>query len=187
VPRSVLGDPAVGAVISGFDARTRVGAQSATSRDTAGPSDYTVRGIDICLNAGVITAALQASTHEGEVPLPVTFTLSGTVAEGKTLASYSLDFGDGSAVKTGTFSGGSAQAAHTYAAVGVYRAKLTVTDSDGTSSANLAEQTITVLSQGTLGGTGAVGNNKIGGAFPLLSLAVLGLLGGLRRRRAIRR
>jgi hypothetical protein len=185
VPRSVLGDPAVGAVISGFDARSRVGAQSATSRDTAGPSDYTVRGIDLCAAPGIVTAALQASTLQGPAPLGVTFTLSGTVPEGKTLASYSLNLGDGSAVKTGTFGGGSATVAHTYSAVGVYRAKLTVTDSDGASSANLAEQTITVLAQGAppVGTGDEIGNNTVGGAVPALSLLVLALAAGGRRRR----
>ncbi len=193
VPRSIFGDPAVGAVISGFDARARVGAQSATSRDTAGPGDYTVRGIDGCTAPGVVLATLGASTNQGNAPLGVTFTLSGTAPEGQTLASYSLNFGDGSALATGSFGGaGSLQVSHSYAA-GTHRALLTVTDTAGASSTNLAEQTITALEPGTVppqvgGGTATgIGNNKVGALAPL-SLLVLGLLAlGGRRRRAQQR
>ena len=183
-PRALFGDPAVGAVLSGFDVRTRVGAQSATSRDTAGPSDYTIRGTGICLDTPtVVLASLLASVTEGPAPLAVDFTLSGTPPEGQSLASYSIAWGDGSPTQTGTFgSQGSVVLAHSYAAAGVYRALLTVTDSAGNSSTNLAEQTITVLA-GTATGATDVGNNKVGGALSQFALALLGLLAVARRRR----
>ena len=47
-PYSIFGGLNVGDVLAGFDVRARIGARSATSRDTAGPGDYIVRGVDIC-------------------------------------------------------------------------------------------------------------------------------------------
>src|SRR6185436_17154226 len=85
VPAALLGNPAVGAIIAGFDARARIGAQSATSRDTAGPSDYTVRGTAICAQTPPLLARLDASVNEGAPPLTVTFTASGTPPPGRNL------------------------------------------------------------------------------------------------------
>ena len=185
VPRSMFGTPAIDDIVSGFDVRARIGAASATSRDTAGPGDYTVQGIDVCVDpVGIVLATLNASLNQGTAPLEVMFTLSGTAAEGKTLESYSLDFGDGSPAETGAFAGGGmAQVAHTYG-VGVYRARLTVTDSDGTASENLAEQTITVVQSSVPPGpeSPGMGDNKVG-ALPLGSVLLLGLLGLVRVRR----
>lgn len=68
IPRSLLGNPPIGGVISGFDARTRVGSQSATSRDAAGPSDYVVRGSVICDPAAILLGSLGASKDRGAAP-----------------------------------------------------------------------------------------------------------------------
>ena len=196
VPRSLFGNPAVGAVLSGFDARTRVGSQSATSRDTAGPADYTVRGTEICADPGTVLANLSASTTTGNAPLDVTFTISGTQSKGKSVDSYSILFGDepsGAAPTTGSFGGqGSVQVPYTYQSQGTYRANATVTDAAAQTSSNLAEQTITVLPPTSGGGSGggtdtssatALGNNTVGGGLSPLGVLILGLLGALSRRR----
>jgi hypothetical protein len=185
VPRTFFGSPAPGAVISGFDVRTRVGGQSATSRDTAGPADYTVRGVDICADPGFPIADLSTSDNEGGAPLSVTFKVSGAHTKDKEIVSYSLNFGDGSPVQNGSFGGaGSVNLPHSFGGAGVYRARLTVTDEVGTASSNLAEETITVFG-GSSGGTPLDGNTHVGGALAPWSLLVLGLaaLAGPRRRR----
>ncbi|HET7844921.1 MAG TPA: PKD domain-containing protein [Xanthomonadales bacterium] len=147
VPRSFFGDPAPGAVIAGFDARARIGAPSATSRDTAGPGDYTVRGTAICAAQAPTVAKLDASTNQGEVPLAVTFTRTGEVADGRTLASWTLVFGDGEALTDQPFGAQTTvQVSHTYDDVGAFRAKLTVKDDAGNVS-NEVEQTIEVSPQ----------------------------------------
>jgi len=95
-----------------------------------------------------------------------------------------LNFGDGSAVKTGSFGGASsASMTHTYAAGGVFRATLTVTDEVGTVSTNLAEETITVAGD-EVKSSDASGSARLGGGLPAATLLLLGLL-GLGRRRAV--
>ena len=147
VPRSYLGNPAIGAVIPGFEARSRIGANT-TSRDSSATADYTVRGTAICVQ-NVVLADLAASTNAGDEPLNVTFTLSGTPPQDAEMTSYSILFGDEPGADpvptTGSFLGsGSLQLVHTYSTSGVYRARLTVTDSLNDVSTNLAEQTISV-------------------------------------------
>lgn len=145
VPRSVFGNPAIGSVIAGFDARSRIGLPSATSRDTAGPGDYVVRGTAICADVAPVVAILDASSNAGEVPLDVTFSIAGEAAVGRTLATYSLDFGDGGGSGELPFNGqATITLAHTYESVGAFRAKLTVKDDAGTVS-TAAEQTIEVM------------------------------------------
>jgi uncharacterized protein (TIGR03382 family) len=183
-PRALFGALATGADLVGFDARARLGSQSATSRDTAGPSSYTVRGVDLCPLPDVFALAdLTASVLTGEAPFDVTFTISGTPSTDETLQTWTLDYGDGSTPATGSFGGASTlQREHTYTDVGVYRAKLTVTDSGGVTSTNLAEQTITVVPEGTLPDA-EIGNNSLGGGLPALTLALLGLAALGRRRK----
>lgn len=147
VPKTLFNNTTPGAIIAGFDARARVGAQSASSRDTAGPASYEVRGTDICKVAPqVLLGSLSASVKAGGAPLDVTFTVSGTPPQGKTLQSYTLNFGDGTApIADQPFNGAtSVQRQHTYAQRGTYRATLTVKDSSGAASTNAAEQTIEV-------------------------------------------
>jgi hypothetical protein len=152
------------------------------AQDDTGSGFYTIQGSLICADPGLPLAELKSSLNEGAAPLGVTFTLSGVHTKGKELVSYSLDLGDGSALRSGNFGGASSvSVTHTYAAGGVYRAKLTVTDEVGTISGNLAEETITVL--GDPAAAAGVGNNRIGGALPALTLLALGLGALLRRRR----
>lgn len=64
-----------------------------------------------------------------ELPVVVWFDLSGSNDPDGVIASYSLDFGDGSTEATGVDV--SAPVPHTYATAGVYTVLLTVTDTDG--------------------------------------------------------
>ena len=81
------------------------------------------------------TAALSASPDHGAAPLAVNFTGSGTDPDtGDTIASYTFDFGDGSAPVTQA----SPTISHTYSAPGEYPARLRVTDSRGLISTNTA-------------------------------------------------
>ena len=78
------------------------------------------------------------------MPLGVTFSIAGEAAVGRTLATYSLDFGDGAASGELPFNGqATIVVTHTYETVGAFRAKLVVKDDAGTVSA-AAEQTIEV-------------------------------------------
>ena len=150
VPKSLFGNPPAGAILAGFDARTRVGLPSATSRDTAGPADYTVRGTAVCAIQPDVLGALFASVQTGNAPLTVTFTVTGSPPPGKTLSSFNLDFGDGSSSGSQTFGGASfVEIEHTYQDEGTYRARLTVTDSGAATSTNLAERTIEVGTSAT--------------------------------------
>jgi PKD repeat protein len=91
---------------------------------------------DVLLQAGSLTvnrppvARLTASPINGEWPLPVTFDGSGSSDPDGPLASWSLDFGDGTPAATGTGSPPSS-IPHTYADPGSYTAALTVRDAQG--------------------------------------------------------
>jgi hypothetical protein len=79
----------------------------------------------------------------GKAPLLVHFDGSGSAdADGDTIASYTFNFGDGSAPVTQS----TPTIQHTYNAAGDYPARLTVTDSRGHSSTNTAQVVISVAS-----------------------------------------
>ena len=83
----------------------------------------------------VLTSSPTPAT--GKAPLSVTFNGSGSSDSDGSIASWTLDFGDGSTVAGGN-GAPPASKQHSYAA-GTYTAKLTVTDDDGaTDSASLA-------------------------------------------------
>lgn len=71
------------------------------------------------------TAVMQLTPDRGVAPTEVAFDGSASSAAGGQPTTYSWDFGDGSAPASG------AKISHTYAAAGVYRASLTVTDGSG--------------------------------------------------------
>jgi hypothetical protein len=150
VPRELIGSPQPGDVIAGFDARSRIGAASSNSRDTAGNVDYIVNGVAVCADPGIPVADLTASVVQGRRPLDVTFTLGGAHTKAKKLVSYEILFGDepgpNPAPTTGTFdASGTAQLSHVYPNTGVFRARLKVRDEVDTWSTNLAEETLEVL------------------------------------------
>jgi hypothetical protein len=147
VPKTLFSNSTPGTIIAGFDARARVGAQSASSRDTAGPASYELRGTDVCsLSPPVLLGTLEASAKFGGAPFEVTFTVSGSPPAGNTLQSYTLNFGDGTAPLVDQPFGGAAsvERSHTYTEAGTFRARLTVKDNTGATSSNAAEQTIEV-------------------------------------------
>lgn len=191
VAKDLFGELAPGQILAGFDARARVGASAAPSRDTAGPGDYVVRGTGIC-NAvadGVILAQLAGTPNSGTAPLTVNFSIGGTATEGAELTRFSIDFGDGQSMNNQSFdANGGASLSHVYQDAGTFRARLTVKDSSGAESSNLAEHTVTVgAGNGDTGGNDdggiVVGSTTRGGALGGTLLLLIGLL-GLRRRSA---
>ncbi len=93
------------------------------------------------------TAGLSASPASGTTPLVVSFSggASTTPNSGATISSYTFNFGDGSASVTQS----SPTVSYTYTTAGNYTASLVVTDSDGQTSTNSAQQTIQVTAPGT--------------------------------------
>jgi PKD repeat protein len=97
------------------------------------------------------TAALTATSLEGQAPLNVTFTINATDADGDDLA-WNLDFGDGSALATGTGTNGTLSATSTHAfAAGNHTAILNVTAGQLSTLAN-----VTIVVQAAAAATGTL-------------------------------
>lgn len=112
--------------------------------DSTGTGTYTLKGNAFCRPNSAPVASLSASPSSGNAPLAVTLDASGssdedTAAPADTIASYTFDFGDGSAPVTQS----SPTVTHTYSA-GNYRATVRVTDSRGKQSTNSAGVNIEV-------------------------------------------
>jgi PKD repeat protein len=113
-----------------------------TKAQTTGDGTYTLKGNVPCLGL-VPIAALTAAPTSGTPPLTVNF--DGTSSHEPpgacgVINSYTLNFGDGTPAQTnatGTFS-------HTYTTTGDFPAQLTVSDSAGQVSTNVAQVVITV-------------------------------------------
>lgn len=107
-----------------------------------GEGEFTTATAAFCAPNLPPVARLAASTLTGTAPLNVNFDGSGSSDDnaGDTIASYSFDFGDGSAPVTQA----TPTIAHTYSAAGSFTAKLSVEDSRGMASASDAEQLIVV-------------------------------------------
>ena len=151
VPRSAVGNPALGAKLTGFLVRVRFGTDTAAVTPDNMPSDlgpagsYTVVGNQVCRPNTAPTAVLTAVPQAGTKPLTVNFDGSGsfdpdTAAPADTIVSYTFNFGDGSAPVTQA----SPTIGHQYVNNGDYPARLTVTDSRGKASTNVAQQVISV-------------------------------------------
>ena len=136
VPRSAIGNPATGQQLTGFLTRITVGAITPDNMpDNLGPAGtYTLVGNVPCNNAPV--AALSANPLSGDPPLVVNFNASASSDPdpGDTIASYSFDFGDLSAPVTQA----NPLISHTYNSNGHFRATVSVTDSHGMVSSNVA-------------------------------------------------
>jgi parallel beta-helix repeat protein len=119
-----------------------------TADTGAGPSTYDDRGayeFQGTTPSQPPSAALTARPSSGVAPLPVTADASASTAGGANpIASYSFDFGDGSA-PVGPQSG--ATATHTYTQLGAFTITVTVTDTSGASST--ATAVVTVSSPGS--------------------------------------
>src|SRR5437588_72133 len=101
---------------------------------------YTVNSNQFCRPNAAPTAVLTATPTSGTAPLTVNFDGSGsydpdTAPPPDTIASYTFNFGDGSAVVTQS----TPTISPPYNAAGNYGARLTVTDSRGATSTNTAE------------------------------------------------
>jgi len=148
VPTSGIGNPQPGQSISGFLVRIAFNAVAGTVTpdkmpDSLAPSgSYTLIGNAACAPNTAPVAALSAAPTSGPAPLTVNFDGSGShdPDAGDSIASYTFDFGDGSAVVTQA----SPTIAHTYNSAGDYHATLKVTDSRGKPSNNVAEKVIEV-------------------------------------------
>jgi PKD repeat protein len=107
----------------------------------ASDGDYELSGNAFCANAAP-TAVLSGSPTSGPAPLTVNFNASGSSDpdSGDGIASYTFRFGDGSTPVTQS----TPTLSHSYANPGTYHATLTVTDSRGLQSNNLASVDIQV-------------------------------------------
>ncbi len=79
--------------------------------------------------APIALLVITAPIDDQEVPIAVTCDISGSNDPDGTIASYDLDFGDGSTHATGTDV--SVNLTHPYMVAGTYTVKLTITDNDG--------------------------------------------------------
>ena len=187
----LIADPAkigalkVGDSLAAVEARVRQGASSATSRDSTSTGTYKLLGTAICAVNTAPLAALDATPLNGPAPLTVTFTAGGSDPDaGDSLSKFSLEFGDGEKLLDQSFAGATSKTlTHTYSARGQYPAKLTVVDSRGLISSNVAMK---VIEPGaiTTAGAAAVQTGRFGGgALGLGLLLPLGWLALGRRRR----
>jgi PKD repeat protein len=106
-----------------------------TVTDNGGATGSSTVGISAVSNQPP-TASASATPLSGTAPLLVTFTGSGTDADG-TIASYAWAFGDGG---TSTLQ----NPTHTFASAGSYTATLTVTDNNGATASSSVAITVTV-------------------------------------------
>jgi uncharacterized repeat protein (TIGR01451 family) len=135
--------PGPGSLLAGVhgETRTLVGVLLILADSTSG-GGYTLSGNDYCAPNTPPTASLSASPTSGSAPLTVLFNASASSDPdpGDSVASYTFRFGDGSTPVTQS----GATISHTYSAPGSYHATLTVTDSRGQESENVATQDIQV-------------------------------------------
>jgi PKD repeat protein len=102
--------------------------------DITGNGAYTLFGNAFCHVNRLPVASLSATPTQGLAPLTVSFDGSGSYDPDGSVASYTFNFDDGSAVVTQT----SPTIMHTYTKPGDYFATLTVKDNSGATSANTA-------------------------------------------------
>jgi hypothetical protein len=116
-----------------------------TADDITGDGTYTLVGNAACALNQAPTAKLLATPNEGNPPLTVNFDASASVDPdaGDSVASYTFSFGDGSPDVTQS----SPTVSHTYTHGGQFFATLTVKDSHGLQSANVASVEIKVAAQ----------------------------------------
>ncbi|MES2682359.1 MAG: PKD domain-containing protein [Pseudomonadota bacterium] len=198
----VGGTGAVGEVFSDFNSGSVqvLGAAGAGAADVvdAAPNGLARTGsikLGPCLSNIAPLALLGVDKETGPAPLAVNFTVGGSDSDvGDSVVSYSLDFGDGMKLVDQPIT--SAAIAHSYAQPGNYAAALTVKDSQGLVSSNIARKFITVTAPGTTPPPGSIPpvigapppaaaastieQGRFGGSF---GLALLPLLLFARRRR----
>ena len=146
--RSKIGSPAPGAVLQGFLIRVRIGNTITPDNmpsSLAPDGVYVIKGNAFCKPNGAPIAKLVATPDHGNPPLTVTLDGSTSVDPdaGDSVASYTFSFGDGSPDVTQA----SPTISHTYKHGGDFFATLTVKDSKGLQSANVASAEIEVAAQ----------------------------------------
>jgi PKD repeat protein len=129
---------------------------------TASTATYNIIGNLGCLQIPPV-AALTATPMSGNPPLTVNFSAAASTDPNPctSIASYTLDFGDGSAPVTHS----SPSFQHTYNKFGDYPARLTVTDSAGQSS--IPVQVVVSVESSTIQLVGAVSRKAHGSVGPL--------------------
>ena len=110
--------------------------------DSTANGDYVLVGNAFCASNAAPTAAVTATPTSGTAPLDVTFDASGSsdADAADHINSYTFHFGDGSPPVTSP----TAVVSHTYTTPGDYQAAVTVTDSRGLDSTNVAVANIAV-------------------------------------------
>jgi uncharacterized repeat protein (TIGR01451 family) len=109
------------------------GSFTATLTVNVGHNPAVVRTANVVVANAAPTVAITSPTDMSVVMVGQTVTVTATYADAGTndTHTYAVDFGDGSAPATGTATGGTINATHTYAAIGTYDVTVTVTDDDG--------------------------------------------------------
>jgi PKD repeat protein len=136
-----------------------------------GTGTYTTIGNVAGCNTTPPLAVLSATPLTGAPPLTVNFNGSASFepfGACGTINSYTMNFGDGSPAVTRTTAQFGANAplfSHTYSSAGVYPARLTVTNTLGLQSVNLAQVGVTVES-GQIPISGVVSRKVHGGVGP---------------------
>lgn len=146
--RSKIGSPAPAAVMQGFLIRVRIGNTITPDNMPSGLAPegaYIIKGNEFCRPNTPPIAKLVATPNQGNPPLTVAFDGSTSVDPdvGDSVVSYTFSFGDGSPDVTQS----SPTISHTYKHGGAFFATLTVNDSKGLQSANVASAPIKVAAQ----------------------------------------
>ncbi|MDQ6625936.1 MAG: PKD domain-containing protein, partial [Verrucomicrobiota bacterium] len=174
IANSKVGDPAANAQLNVISGRNFAGTGDGTvtkssAIDSTADGSYTLAGNAACRVNHAPIAALAANATSGVAPLVVTFDASGSSDPdtGDSIASYTFDFGDGSASVTQA----SPTAMHTYNTNGSFNATVRVTDNNGKVSDNVASAVIEV--QSTLSGAVSRKAHGTAGTFDI-NLAISG-------------
>jgi PKD repeat protein len=109
---------------------------TATATGSNGLTGTAQQKVTITANKPPVVA-LSVSPASGSAPLSVTASTAGSTAPNGSIASTSIDFGDGTAAASG------ASASHVYSAAGSFTVKATVTDNVGTKGSAQTSVSIT--------------------------------------------
>ncbi len=132
-----FGDGTVASTATASHAYNNAGSYTVklTVTDASGTSASTTKAVTVTAQTLTPTAVLSVSPQSGTAPVTVTADSSGSYETGGSIASRSIDFGDGTVVSTAT-------ASHTYNNAGSYTVKLTVTDGSGKSASTTKAVTV---------------------------------------------